>query len=101
LDRRTVGEGRPRGSTAGRRAPHAIGEQLGEDFRWLDLSSDGGQHGSDVARGRARRRYEQRREREERVLCGVSLALLQKDKDQAGGSARGAAASAVTASRAR
>jgi hypothetical protein len=34
----------PRGSTTGRRAPHAVKEQHGEDFGRLDPSSDGGRH---------------------------------------------------------
>jgi hypothetical protein len=79
----------PRSSTTGRRAPHAVGEQLGEDFGWLDPSSDGGRHESGVAHGRARRRYEQRHVRKEGVSCGVSLAHLWKDKAQAGADARG------------
>jgi hypothetical protein len=81
----------PSGGTAGRRDPQAVREYLGEDIRGLDPSSNGGRRASDDAHGRARRRYEQRRLREEGVPCGVSLALLRKDKAQVGGDARGGA----------
>jgi hypothetical protein len=60
LERRHVGllGVAPRGGTAGRRAPQAVGEQLGEDFGRLDLSTDGGWRRSGATRSRARRRYE-------------------------------------------
>jgi hypothetical protein len=53
----------PRSGVVGRRAPHGVREQLGEDFKRLDLSNDIGRRGSGAARDKARRRCEQKRER--------------------------------------